>query len=274
MPTVLRVFPRRTSATPVDDLAFIGEPDFFCPPADRVDISCTFTWDLPEVRRLVTAWGRRYPDVRLGGPALDDPGGPFVPGHFLRPGYTITTRGCPNRCPFCLVPDREGPLRCLPIKAGHIVQDNNLLAAPFKHFRKVIAMLGAQPRAARFPGGLCVHRFRPRHLDLLQTIRVRELWFAYDEAAQLADLHLALHLCRHAGLTRRKLRCYVLIGYRDDTPAAAETRLEEAWEAGALPFAMPYQPADRQIVRNGEWRRLVRQWSRPAAMFASHRAPT
>lgn len=99
LPEMIRVFPRKTKWTPTDYFAFVGDPPLFRPAS-------------------------YYPDVSLGGPTFDDPGGEFTPGVFLKEGVTITSRGCPKRCPFCFVPKREGPLREYPVKDGWIVQDN------------------------------------------------------------------------------------------------------------------------------------------------------
>jgi len=51
---IMRVFPRRTNATPTDELAHIGSPDLFTDQKtpDRVHISVTFTWDLPAAEKL------------------------------------------------------------------------------------------------------------------------------------------------------------------------------------------------------------------------------
>ena len=38
---IARVFPRRTSATPDDELAFIGDPPLFLPGMDEVHVSCS-----------------------------------------------------------------------------------------------------------------------------------------------------------------------------------------------------------------------------------------
>lgn len=92
-----RVFPRRTLATPDDPLCFIGRPDLFVPKVSRVMISVCFTWDLPEAERLYKAWSKVAP-TELGGPALGTRGEEFEPGRFLKLGYTITSRGCPNKC--------------------------------------------------------------------------------------------------------------------------------------------------------------------------------
>ncbi|MDR1220347.1 MAG: hypothetical protein LBK73_12170 [Treponema sp.] len=54
---ILRVFPRRTNATPDDCLVRIGSPDLFAEQAepDRVHISVSFTWKelLRETRRML-----------------------------------------------------------------------------------------------------------------------------------------------------------------------------------------------------------------------------
>jgi len=134
---IIRVFPRKTSMTPTDDYAFVGDPPLWRPEADEVYVSCTFTWDIEEAHRLQEAWAQHYPVVGLGGPAINGSHDDFVPGEYLKHGVTITSRGCPRRCPWCLVPDYEGDVRTLPIMPGWIVQDNNLLATPKRHQARV-----------------------------------------------------------------------------------------------------------------------------------------
>ena len=76
-----------------------------------------------------------------------------MPGMYLKKGYVITSRGCPNRCWFCSVPRREGGrLRELPITEGNIVLDDNLLACSRQHIEAVFEMLGRQERASGLYG--------------------------------------------------------------------------------------------------------------------------
>lgn len=65
---IARVFPRKTKATPIDSLAFIGEPPLFLPDVNEVHVSVTFSWDLMKAQRLAEAWGHYFP-TKLGGPA-------------------------------------------------------------------------------------------------------------------------------------------------------------------------------------------------------------
>ena len=90
---IIRVFPRRTKATPVDDLVRIGTPPGLFDEADEVHISVTFTWDLPFAEKLARQW-RDVAPVKIGGPATGEKGGDFVPGMYLKNGYVITSRGC------------------------------------------------------------------------------------------------------------------------------------------------------------------------------------
>jgi hypothetical protein len=110
---LIRVFPRRTKATPNDALAYFGPPDRFAE-ADEVLVDCTFTYDKPTAERLAEQW-RVVAPTKLGGVAYGDPGGEFVPGRYIKLGYGITSRGCPMRCWFCSVWKRDPTPRLLPI---------------------------------------------------------------------------------------------------------------------------------------------------------------
>lgn len=266
---LLRVFCRRTSHTPTDPLAFVGDPPLWLPLADRVDVCCVFSWDVPEAHRLHEAWREFYPVVRVGGPAFGDQGDTFEVGQFVKPGIVFTSRGCPGHCPFCLVPEREGPLRLLPIQPGWIIEDNNLLACPPSHRLAVWQMLRSQRHYAVLSGGLQASLVTDEVADELRGIGIDQLFLAADSDGALKPLATALK--RLTFLPRRKLRCYVLCAYGGETIQQAEARLERVWEAGALPFAQLYQPADHWIEYSPEWRALQRTYTRPAAMFAKHK---
>lgn len=253
--------------TPSDLWAFVGDPPLWRPEAEEVHVSVAFTWDVEEGLRLQEAWAQYYPVVRIGGPALTRPG-EFCPRMYVRQGVTITTRGCPNHCPWCLVPEREGGLRLLDIKPGWIVQDNNLLAAPRKHKREVFAMLRAQARCVSFPGGLEARRVDAWIAEEVRSLRIGQVFLAADEVASLRPLECALR--RLSFLPRRKLRVYTMIGYAGESLIDAEARMEAVWRMGAMPFAQLYRPADKRIDYGSEWKQLARAWSRPAAMVALH----
>jgi len=259
---IARVFPTKTTATPDDDLAFVDcGPGMFPPEVDEVHISVAFTWDRRKAEELALAWEKVAP-VKIGGPGWSEtPGGEFVPGLYMKQGYTITSRGCPNRCWFCSVWKREPCLRELPIRKGNIVQDDNFLACSERHVIEAFKMLGCQRRAAHLMG-LEAALLRPWHVDFMCCINPAALWFAYDTPDDYEPLITAGRLLWQAGFTHNKLRCYVLVGYPRDTYEIAEARLRQAWCAGFMPFAMLWR--DTEGKRDPGWMKFARVWSRPA----------
>lgn len=261
---ILRVFPRRTKATPNDENVRIGLPSMF-DDADKVHISVTFKWDLPKAELLEKNW-RPVAPTTIGGVACGDPGGNFIPGQYLKKGYVITTRGCPNKCWFCDVPKREGSLRELPITAGRNVLDNNLLAASDSHINAVFDMLEKQS-GVEFTGGFEAARLKEWHIERLVKIKPKQMFFAYDTPNDYEPLVEAGRLLFSAGFHRRNsvLRCYVLFGFKNDTPKMAHARFIKVMKTGFMPMAMFYRK-DKFIPMTKEWHDLQWLYSRPAAM--------
>lgn len=259
---IIRVFPRRTKATPDDDLVRIGcEPNLF-DEADEIHISVTFTWDLPLAEKLVKAWEPVAP-VKIGGPATGEAGGEFMPGMYVKTGYVLTSRGCPNNCWFCSVPKREGGIRELEIKTGFNVLDDNLLACSSDHIRAVFDMIKTQ-KNRQFTGGLEAKRLEQWHVNALRELKPKQMFFAYDTPDDLVPLQRAGRMLLDAGFTTAShaLRAYVLCGWPKDTFEDADTRMHQTLDAGFMPMAMLYR--NNAGERSNEWMRWARQWARPA----------
>ena len=184
---IARVFPRKTKATPDDDMVFFGPPPLLLlPEIDEVHVSVTFTYDRPKAEELAEEWMMAGVPVKLGGPAYDDPAeGEFIPGRYIKKGYTITSRGCNNKCWFCLAPRREGPLRELEIKDGWDILDNNLLQCSEDHIREVFDMLKRQPVRPKFTGGLEAKELKPWHCDLLREVKAQRMSRVRYEAGEV-----------------------------------------------------------------------------------------
>lgn len=268
---IARVFPRRTNATPVDRLTFFGPPPRLFPPeVEEVHVSVAFTWDLEIAQMLARAWEEIAP-VRIGGPGTGMRGEEFEPGRYLRRGYVITSRGCPNRCWYCSVPDREGNvIRELPIVDGYNILDDNLLACSTKHISDVVDMLCRQKERPEFTGGLEARRLTIELAEAIRSVMPKQVFFAYDKKADWDPLVRAADLCWRVGFTPRahRIRAFVLCGYPRDTIAAAERRLLKVMELGVIPHAMLWRDA-----RTGQaapaWARFQRRWARPAIAVAA-----
>lgn len=271
-PNIARVFPRKTNASPRDALAFFGPPPMFLPEIAEVHVSVAFSYDMQHAEWLAAQWERVAP-VKMGGPAFNQPGGHFQPGMYLRRGYVITSRGCPNRCWFCSVWKREPRLIELPICEGWNILDDNLLACSEAHIRAVFDMLAKQPHPVEFTGGLEAKRLQPWHVELLRSVKLKRVFFAFDEEADWEPLVQASKMVWAAGFkpASQSFRCYVLSGYPRDTIEAAESRCRRAWELGLIPMAMIYR--DKKGERDPEWVKWGWRWSRPACIGAMCRGP-
>ena len=271
---IARIFPSRTMMTPVDDYAFVGDPPMFLPEdITEVHVSVTFSWDLLEAERLCGAWSHIAP-TSMGGPATGQRGDEFVPGMYLREGVTITSRGCPNHCWFCVVPKRDGPLRELTIHPGRIVQDDNLLACSEEHIRKVFKMLETQ-REVKLTGGIEARLLRPWHVELFEQAHVAEAFFAFDTPDDWEPLVEAARILKQSSwYSPKKCRCYCLIGYPGDTIEAAEKRLQDVYDLGFFPFAMLWRdPKGKTAYKSRAWAKLQKEWLRPAIIYTKMKQP-
>lgn len=259
---IIRVFARKTKMTPDDDLAFFGPPPLFKLPDLPVYVSVTFTWDIEKGRWLGKQWLKRTKSVGLGGPAFGDDGLYFVSGQFLKKGITITSRGCPKRCPWCLVPKREGKLREINIAPGNIVQDNNLLACSRGHVEGVFDMLSKQKKGAVFSGGLDIDFLEPWHVELLKSCKIAKsgLWVACDQQEDIKRLDKAVDLLGDFSIELK--RCYVLVGFNGETQEQAQARCEAVLAKGFLPYAQLYRGPDSKESR-GDWRNFCYFWTHP-----------
>jgi len=274
MSRVIRVFPRKTKATPDDALAYFGAPDMLAE-ADEVHVSVTFTADMAIAERLAEQWKFVAP-VKIGGVAYGDESLEFIPGRYIKPGYTITSRGCPRRCWFCGVWKKWPTVNPMPIHPGWNILDDNLLAAPRDHVEAVFAMLRQydQKQRVTFTGGLEALSLQEYQVELLANLRPKPAMFwAYDPGDEFETLERAARLMLAAGFTAasHRLRVYVLVGFPKDTFEEAEKRLNQMLGIGLTPMAMLWDPetASQERYRPPpEWRAFQRRWARPAIIHS------
>jgi hypothetical protein len=251
------IVPRITSYTPAH--AVCRYPVIWDAMSGYAEMSVVFTYDKPKAEDMAQAWREWGWTINIGGPAYDDPGGEFIPGKYTKAGVTITHRGCIRDCSWCYIPDREGKIRLLDIKPGNILNDNNILACPKDHQRKVFEMLKTQSRV-NFKGGLDARLLTEWAIDEIRALRLDELYLAYDSKDNKHSLP-AIARCRRAGIPQEKIRCYVMIG-NGETIDQAEERCMDVLMGGGMPFAQLYDRIETPDIK--AWKALARKWSRPA----------
>jgi hypothetical protein len=151
----------------------------------------------------------------------------------------------------------------LPIVDGFIITDDNLLACSETHINSVFEMLKRQKNRPIFSGGLEAKILTQNMAFKLKELNPISMFFAYDTPDDYDPLVQAGEYLRNAGFSKNNhiARCYVLIGYKNDTFEKAEKRLIQAWDSGFFPFAMLYR--DKNGLFKKEWKRFQREWTNP-----------
>jgi len=171
------------------------------------------------------------------------------------------TRGCPNKCPWCIVPRKEGAVRkhakleefCIHRTA--ILMDNNVLAHDWGIDQ--IGEIARRGVKVDFNQGMDARRIDKSVAKLLSTVRwIRFIRLACDSKNQMVEIEKAVANLRGAG-SKAQIACYVLV--KEDIEDALE-RVEFLRALKVDPFAMPYrdfssddQEPTMEMKRFGRW---------------------
>ncbi len=139
----------------------------------------------------------------------------------IRPylNFGFTTRGCPNKCSFCIVPAKEGNIQIV----GHLrdlynstlgklitLFDNNILAA-LDHFFGICAESLDLKVKLDFNQGLDHRKLTPEVVHALASISHTEYRFAFDSPSYYKSVERAIALLKNGGINRSLW--YVLVGF-------------------------------------------------------------
>ena len=230
-------------------------------PYDQVYASKIFSYtpDNEYLRRGTIKGGSGY-DLQA---KLPDEIEQMFPDYSIYPNvdYAIgfTTRGCPRKCPFCIVPQKEGNLKVV----GDIYDfwngqkqirllDANLTAAPLEHFEKIIGQLEREKIKAEFSQGLDLRFLRKEHcLALQRVLFMKRIYFAWDclkdEESIIKGLTLFLKYFHPD-----RVMVYVLIGY-DTTPAEDLHRVLRLKKMGVNPYVMKFGRGNSYQASFARW---------------------
>jgi hypothetical protein len=272
MKNIIRVFPEQSNFLPKNSLAFVGSPpkgvktEGFC-----VHVCCVFTWDKGKCEALRDEWQEVTSSrVLLDGPAYGNSGGDFIPGLYVARGITFTSRGCPKHCSGCFVPEREGKLRELPIRAGNIIMDNNFLACNRAHREKVFAMLTTQTNI-EFRGSLDADLLDDYFVERARGADIKSLYLSCDTDCDATPLKRAVARLKRGGFSAEQLYCFVLIGL--ETVERDGERLLAVYDTGCYPWPQLYQPPEGKEY-DGDYQALAAFWRnrRLVDMYAGRRS--
>lgn len=230
--------------------------------------SIPFTWNLPEVKKKLLSGANFFFDkVILGGPAIylmpdylkdidNVITGPFYKGILQRvnPFATRTTVGCPNACSFCGVRKFEPSFNELTDWPDlPIICDNNLLAASKQHFDRVIYRL-KNHEWCDFNQGIDARLLTEYHASKFAELKRPIIRLALDSMGYVDQWENAFNLLRQAGLPKKSIRSYALIGFNSGPDEAWERcRWIESHGIKALPMWFhPLNALEKNIVTDDQ----------------------
>ena len=184
--------------------------------------------------------------------------------------YGFLTRGCPNKCAWCVVPQKEGniqPYSDIQDFIGNyksaILMDNNVLA--HDHGIRQIEKISKLAIKIDFNQGLDARLIDDSIAKLLSKIKwLHSVRLACDTKQSMPHIKKSVDLLRKHGVTPKSYFCYVLV---KDIFDALE-RVEFLRELKVDPFAQAYRGFYNYSEPTKEQKNFCR-WVNHKAIFKS-----
>lgn len=173
------------------------------------------------------------------------------------------TRGCPNKCPWCYVPQKEGKIHpyrtwqelVRPDTKKLTLMDNNILACP--HGIEQLRQLAETDYKLDINQAMSVFLITPETADILSRCKWQKyIRFSVDQKTQIEGMYRAAELLSERGIPNSRLFIYCLItdDLQDDLHRIyAMRRLKSA-----TIYGMPYKDM-RKGVMPKHWQNVMAQ---------------
>lgn len=173
----------------------------------------------------------------------------------------FTTRGCPNKCGYCMVWKMEPDFYIQPNWKKSItenkfeialISDNNFLSAPISHIEKVVKTLIDNKKKVIFNNAIDVRLMTKEKAKLISKLKYTRngLRFAFDRMEDDGYYQKAMEMMIETGFKiKGNSYTYILFNF-NDTPKEAYYRAKESWKYGSNPYLMKYRPLDLVKKKN------------------------
>ena len=179
------------------------------------------------------------------------------------------TRGCPNKCCWCIVPQKEGDTRAhadveeFTAHKDVVLMDNNVLA--HEHGISQIEKISRLGLRVDFNQGIDARRIDDQVARLLSKVNwMSAVRLACDSSAQMPHIQNAVTLLRWHNVTPRAYFVYVLVKDIED----AIERVKFLKGLNCDPFAQPYRDFSSNTEPTKEQKQFAR-WVNHKAIFKS-----
>lgn len=181
------------------------------------------------------------------------------------------TRGCIRKCPWCIVPKKEGSIRayrnCQEVKRPDfrdiVFMDNNVLACDFG-IQQMEGMIGQNVRID-FNQGMDARLITPEVAEIIGRLKwIRFVRMSCDTDAMLDTVLDRVELLKKHGTKPYKVFVYLLV----QDIESAENRALALRSAGVGVFAQPYRDFENNIEPTKQMKDFAR-WVNRKEIFNS-----
>lgn len=201
--------------------------------------------------------------------------------------YGFLTRGCVNRCKWCVVPQKEGELKIVAdieevcrtntgFRKRAILMDNNFLAAPIEFVREQTEKMRRLGVRVDFNQGTDARLYDEERAEIMARVPWLSsgVRMACDTDAMIPHCIRAMRLLRKFGF-KKDFRIYVLARAEEIESAIHRIGALTAADKRANPFVMPYRDlANGRDEVPEELRHLAnwcnRVWIRKSCKFSDY----
>lgn len=185
--------------------------------------------------------------------------------------YGFLTRGCPNKCKWCIVPIKEGkihPYRDIDevanVNKKVILMDNNILASDYG-IKQLIKILERGYRVD-FNQGLDAKLITYDIAEILAKIKwIDYIRLACDNKYQINSILKAHELLEKCGYTKN-IFCYFLINDWSDVNTRLNALRQYEWFS---PFGQPYRDFNNSKQIIPQWQKDMARWMNRKWLYKS-----
>lgn len=187
--------------------------------------------------------------------------------------YGFLTRGCPNRCRWCIVPKKEGAIRpymdveeiAANGRTNLILMDNNVLASGYGlgQIEKIVRLR----LKVDFNQGLDARLVTDDIARLLARVRwIKRIRFGCDTPGQIAECERAISLLERHGYHGEVFLYCILMEFEESF------RRINYWRGKGkriIPHAQPYRDPGNPRQHIPDWQRDLARWTDRKEIYRS-----
>ena len=182
--------------------------------------------------------------------------------------FIFTSRGCPNKCAYCVVwkiekerwvnPDWKKMIDLS--KPNIMISDNNLSSISLDHLKDIVKFVTKHKKKVLFNSGFDCKYITPEIASELSKVSFikRGMRMAFDRIEEDGIFQKSVKMLIDAGIPKSAFLVYVLFNFTD-RPKDAYYRATECQKLGIRPYPQCYRPFTSMTIHN---RFVGKYWTR------------